>query len=150
MDWKFSYLCRHGNVQEIISQGVDDTEAFWWKPLRKLLRDIISGLKFLHDNDVVHLDIKPENILLSKSKKYKIGDLGLVRIYNKCADFDEGDCRYLAPELLNASSKSTDLRKADIFSAGVMIYELMEGMILIQVPNCLKMGQNGRRSDQIV
>ena len=73
-----------------------------------------------------------ENILLSRTSKYKIADLGLSRIAEITAseDINEGDSRYLAPELLNDSSDNLpDLTKADIFSLGVTIYELMIGSI---------------------
>ena len=43
-------------------------------------RDVLLGLKSLHDKDIVHLDIKPENILKGVSGRYKIGDLGLARL----------------------------------------------------------------------
>jgi len=104
------------------------------------------GLRHLHNQKIVHLDIKPginsnkvsnfvnfflENILYSKTKKYKIADLGLSRIAQRSnnEDINEGDCRYLAPELLRdyPDAQLPDLTKADIFSFGATIYELMIG-----------------------
>lgn len=72
-----------------------------------------------------------ENILYSKTKKYKIGDLGLSKIAlcSNNGEMTEGDNRYLAPELLNnfTGQKLPDLTKADIFSFGATIYELITG-----------------------
>lgn len=114
--------------------------------IRQVLRDVCMGLKQLHKQKIVHLDIKPgsyfrlfrcinsqclENILYSRTHKYKIADLGLSRIAERQAgeDINEGDSRYLAPELLSDYSENLpDLTKADIFSLGVTIYELMTGM----------------------
>mmetsp|Transcript_64523 Transcript_64523/g.74101 ORF Transcript_64523/g.74101 Transcript_64523/m.74101 type:complete len:577 (-) Transcript_64523:1673-3403(-) len=98
--------------------------------LKEILRDVCLGLRQLHAHNIVHLDIKPENILFAPaSGRFKIGDLGLARIANKCeGDPPEGDARYLAPELLDCDGEKTDipdLTKADIFSTGAMIYELM-------------------------
>ncbi len=65
---------------------------------------------------------------MSNSKKYKIADLGLARLVTKLdGDVPEGDSRYLAPELLNEDPVAAvpDLTKADIFSLGIMMYELM-------------------------
>ena len=102
--------------------------------IREILRDVVSGLKVLHSQNVVHLDIKPENILYSQSKKYKIADLGLSRvaIRVKGEDIIEGDSRYLAPELLNDihDNYMPDLTKADIFSLGVTFYELISGKVI--------------------
>lgn len=100
--------------------------------IRQVLRDICAGLKYLHKQNIVHLDIKPENILYSRTQKYKIADLGLSRIAECQAGEDvvEGDSRYLAPELLNSVGDDLpDLTKADIFSLGVTIYELMIGIV---------------------
>ena len=104
--------------------------------IRKIMRDICLGLKDLHSKKIVHLDIKPgsfifnplENVLVSNSKKYKIADLGLARLVTKLdGDVPEGDSRYLAPELLNEDPVAVvpDLGKADVFSLGIMMYELM-------------------------
>lgn len=88
------------------------------------------GLRDLHKRKIIHLDIKPENVLVSNSKKFKIADLGLARLVTKLeGDVPEGDSRYLAPELLNDDPTALvpDLTKADVFSLGVMMYELMRG-----------------------
>jgi serine/threonine protein kinase len=98
------------------------------RKIRRVMRDICLGLKDLHKRKIIHLDIKPENVLVSNSKKYKLGDLGLARLVTKLAgDVPEGDSRYLAPELLNEDPTAVvpDLTKADIFSLGIMTYELM-------------------------
>ena len=88
--------------------------GFTEKEILIMLRDVLSGLQHLHNLKIVHLDIKTgifvqfsinfsENILLSKEGIFKIGDLGISRFstYNCNEDIDEGDSRYLAPELLN-------------------------------------------------
>lgn len=98
------------------------------RKIRRIMRDVCLGLKDLHKRNIIHLDIKPENVLVSNSKKFKVGDLGLARLATKLAgDVPEGDSRYLAPELLNEDPAALvpDLPKADVFSLGVMTYELM-------------------------
>ena len=67
--------------------------------MRKIIRDVLLGLQELHEGNIVHLDIKPGNILLGKSNNYKLGDLGLARFLTKITELThipEGDCRYLA------------------------------------------------------
>jgi len=110
--------------------------------LRKILRDICVGLGYLHRNDIVHLDIKPgkikskellnilENILISKTKKYKLGDMGQSALAKLSSDeIEEGDARYLAPELLNSEEypEKPELTKADVFSLGITLFELATG-----------------------
>jgi wee1-like protein kinase len=97
--------------------------------VRKILRDICKGLKKIHAHDIVHMDIKAENILHSFSHKFKLGDLGLGRITTNLGDIREGDARYLAKEVLAQATGNPehipDLTKADIFSLGTTCYEIM-------------------------
>ena len=95
--------------------------------LRKILLHIASGLAFIHAKNLVHLDIKPDNIFISlneestleKNVTYKIGDLGHVTdIYDPFVE--EGDSRYLAREVLQ--QKYQCLPKADVFSLALTIF----------------------------
>jgi len=93
-----------------------------------VLRHVAAGLSVLHGRGFVHLDIKPDNILVSRgvspSGCYKIADLGLaaVAMGSGCDDISEGDCRYLAKEVLRGDL--SQLPKADVFSLGLVCYEL--------------------------
>ena len=66
------------------------------------MKEASQGLKKLHDLNIVHLDIKPSNILVSKTGIIKIGDLGLARKLKDIVpgEIPEGDYRYLSKELL--------------------------------------------------
>ena len=115
-----SYLERHSHMPE--------------QQIRRLIKHICKALKKLHSDKIVHLDIKPGNILLSNSKHYKLSDLGLVKaLYDKndVNTLQEGDSKYMASELLNDISfndvNTIDLTKADIFSLGMTIYKCMLG-----------------------
>jgi len=107
--------------------------------LSLVIRDVCTGLAVLHAKNLVHLDVKPENILVkhvvaasapntcsdsSASKIHKIADLGLATaaMVSGCDEINEGDSRYLARELLQGNFN--DLTKADVFSLGLTCYEL--------------------------
>ena len=97
-----------------------------------ILHDVTLGLKELHERGIVHLDIKPENILESFKGNFKIADLGLARLLTAISpenEIPEGDSRYLAKELLNQDPTHPipDLRKADVFALGMTIFEIIEG-----------------------
>ncbi|KXJ09045.1 Membrane-associated tyrosine- and threonine-specific cdc2-inhibitory kinase [Exaiptasia diaphana] len=86
-----------------------------------ILVDLTLGLKHLHDNNLVHMDIKPANVFIGIDKLYKIGDFGLVLEISKVeiTDAQEGDPMYLAPELMQGSFT----KAADIFSLGITMLE---------------------------
>jgi membrane-associated tyrosine/threonine-specific cdc2-inhibitory kinase len=91
--------------------------------LWNFLADISLALKHIHDNNILHLDIKPANIFITKNGVLKIGDFGIFGMKSQSQfEMDEGDPVYLAPELL--SNKAAFEKPADIFSLGVSILEL--------------------------
>lgn len=103
------------------------------KTVLTLLRDLAKGLKKLHAHNIVHMDIKADNILYSFSNKFKLADLGLARVTtNLTGEIPEGDARYLAPEVLMTltNGQVPDLAQADIFSLGATLYEIMRRKVL--------------------
>ncbi|KAK9945619.1 hypothetical protein M0R45_011125 [Rubus argutus] len=88
------------------------------------LYQIAKALQFMHERGVAHLDVKPDNIYV-KNGVYKLGDFGCATLLDNSLPIEEGDARYMPPEILN--EKHDDLDKADIFSLGVAMYELIKG-----------------------
>lgn len=95
-------------------------ETIW-----QFLVDLLLALKHLHDRQLVHMDIKPDNVFISFDGYCKLGDFGLVVDLKKPEDVrevQEGDPRYLAPEVLNGHIYVSTA--ADVFSLGMTILEL--------------------------
>ena len=98
---------------------------------------LCDALQYAHDKGVVHRDIKPENILMSVDGLVKIADFGLSRILGNESQQHSltathqvmGTPRYMAPEQLEGAH-SVDHR-ADIYSLGVVIYEMLTGELPI-------------------
>lgn len=94
------------------------------KVIVNYLRAALLGLDSIHKHGILHLDVKPENLLF-KASTLKIADFGLSRaVQIRNGDIEEGDSRYLAKEVLNIES-GVDLTKADIFSLGMTAYEML-------------------------
>ena len=63
--------------------------------LQKIFVQLLSAIAYSHENDVMHQDVKPDNILIDSTGQLKIGDLGHARMQHDWDD-NEGDARYLA------------------------------------------------------
>lgn len=96
----------------------------------RLVSAVCHGLAHAHENGIIHRDIKPSNILLDLSSQPKIGDFGLARPAERKIEEGEeifGTPHYTAPEVVNAPH--TVDHRADIFSVGVMLHELITGKL---------------------
>ena len=92
------------------------------KEVWNFLIDMLQAVNHLHSNQYLHLDIKPENIFISRDGIYKLGDFGLVVDLRKKSSIDplEGDPKYLAKETIQGIFTES----ADIFSLGITTLEL--------------------------
>jgi len=88
-----------------------------------ILCDIAEGLAFIHNRGILHLDLKPGNIFLTKDGAI-IGDFGLARTVGEGETVTSGTVAYIAPEILKGYQP--DMR-ADLYSLGVIAYEMFEG-----------------------
>ena len=100
-------------------------------PLRRNLAinialDICRGLTAAHEQNIIHRDIKPQNILLTSDDIAKISDFGVARILEASTDYAgtiTGTRRYMAPEQYEGNY---DYR-ADLYSTGLILYEMFMG-----------------------
>lgn len=132
--------CDGGSLDEMIfSKHHNFNDA----AIERLLSHLASGLHYMHQSKMVHLDIKPANIMISYSKFleegenkidrdiiYKIGDLGHVAHIDNLNDVEDGDGRYLPKEMLSGKYDSSTIMKVDIFSLGMTAYEAVSGLKL--------------------
>uniref|UniRef100_A0ACD6A3V6 Uncharacterized protein n=1 Tax=Avena sativa TaxID=4498 RepID=A0ACD6A3V6_AVESA len=120
----FEYL-PNGSVHDYIT---DASSRLEWRTCYKIIKGICNGLHYLHGNHIVHLDLKPLNVLLDEHMVPKIADFGLSRCFeeNQSQTITSkvvGSLGYFAPELY--SGKIT--MKSDIYSLGVIIIEVLTG-----------------------
>lgn len=98
---------------------------------RNYFHQLISAIKFCHENGVTHRDIKPQNLLLDQNGNLKVSDFGLSALPQQLKDgllhTACGTPAYTAPEILYR--KGYDGAKADAWSCGVILYVFLVGSI---------------------
>uniref|UniRef100_A0A7E4V7Q4 non-specific serine/threonine protein kinase n=1 Tax=Panagrellus redivivus TaxID=6233 RepID=A0A7E4V7Q4_PANRE len=115
-------LCRRQSLADMRQCATCVTES----AVLKWTKDMASALVHLHKHDIIHLDIKPDNMFIGADGHCKLGDFGsaLNLATDNVDDFDDGDGRYLAPEILN----NPPTKAADVYSLGMSMLELASGV----------------------
>src|SRR6185503_17008156 len=126
--WFLMELVEGVNLREAIRSGkLSAREAL------TIVGQVCEALAYAHDEGVVHRDIKPENVLLDRKGQIKIADFGLAKLLDpKRAEVSltgsgqlMGTPHYMAPEQFEKPLEVD--RRADIYSLGVMFYEMLTG-----------------------
>ena len=109
----FKYLCKRNTLKE------EETKFY--------ISNIITGLEYLHNKDIIYRDLKPENIVLSKNGYLKLVDFGFSKKLKKneltftiCGTPD-----YIAPEIINGKGYN---KSCDYWALGILTYEILNGV----------------------
>lgn len=150
-EYKNTYALNHPNLLHATYFGVDEKRPYLVMPYCpasavgllggidegtawRFLRDVAGGLAYLHGQDILHRDIKPDNILRNEAGDFVITDFGislrmrstLRRNSTRKADADMGgSIPYMGPEMFSANPQA--VKATDIWALGVSLFELMSG-----------------------
>ncbi|KAJ6742217.1 SERINE/THREONINE-PROTEIN KINASE UNC-51-RELATED [Salix viminalis] len=131
------YIQRHGKVPEAIA--------------KHFMQQLAAGLQILRDNNLIHRDLKPQNLLLSMSDNnevLKIADFGFARSLQP-SDLAETMCGsplYMAPEIMQLQKYDA---KADLWSVGAILFQLVTGKTPYTGNNQLQLLQNVVKSTEL-
>ena len=157
----------HPNIVEVYDVGEDNGEYFivmeylQGKTLKNLIKkrggltlsetidimlQLTSGIACAHESYIIHRDIKPQNVLILDDGRVKITDFGISQALNS-AEMTQtnsvmGSVHYLPPEQANGSAPSV---KSDIYSLGILMYELLVGKVPFKGDNAVEIAMKQMR-----
>ena len=133
---------REGNIHfivmeliegETLSNIIDEEGPLDYHRVINITKQIASGLSFAHENGIIHRDIKPHNILMTKEGVAKIADFGIAKAITESSmakqqteEMVMGSVHYFSPE--QARGGYVDA-KSDIYSLGIVMYEMLTGRV---------------------
>ncbi|XP_033135699.1 serine/threonine-protein kinase STY8 isoform X2 [Brassica rapa] len=102
--------------------------AFKLQTLLKVALDVAKGMCYLHQNNIIHRDLKTANLLMDEHGLVKVADFGVARVQIESGVMtaETGTYRWMAPEVIEHKPYS---HKADVFSYAIVLWELLTGDI---------------------
>lgn len=111
-----------------LKEFIEQQGVLRWRDAIHFITQVLRALQHAHDRGIVHRDIKPQNIMLFSDGTIKVMDFGIARFSRSdgktLSDKTIGSVHYISPE--QARGDITD-EKSDIYSVGVMLYEMLTG-----------------------
>ncbi|ORX44167.1 Pkinase-domain-containing protein [Piromyces finnis] len=116
--------CENGELYDLI---VENFQNFTIDDKKKIFKELVRAVKYLHENNISHRDLKVENILLDKDNNVKLADFNLATKFTPDELFTHrcGSEEYTAPEIV--TRKAYDPRLTDIWALGIILYAIVVG-----------------------
>lgn len=131
-----------------LKEYIEQQKVLNWKEAVHFTTQILRALQHAHDKGIVHRDVKPQNIMLLQNGNIKVTDFGIAR-FNRgetrtMTENAIGSVHYISPE--QARGEATD-DKADIYSVGVVMYEMLTGQLPFQSDSAVSVAIMQLQSD---
>lgn len=111
-----------------LKQYIDKKGALAYKEAVSIAIQIAQGIEAAHRHNIIHRDIKPQNIIISKEGKVKVTDFGIAKVTNTDTvnSMAMGSVHYISPEQARGGFSDTT---SDIYSFGITLYEMCTGRV---------------------
>lgn len=122
--------CKEGSAGRWVEETFRQGDRIEEKEIWRFIRDVASGLAYLHGKSIIHRDIKPDNILIRHSGDFAITDFGLSKemkatMRKASGNKVSGSTAYMGPELFSSSPSA--VMASDIWALGATVLELATG-----------------------
>lgn len=125
-----------GSLEHMLTDGAMTTDM-----VVRQARNIASALDYAHANHVIHLDLKPSNILMDSNESPYLADFGLATVLGpegRAANPGYGTLLYMAPEQLTAGELD---HRADIYSFAILVFQMLTGELPFDATTSLALKQ---------
>ncbi|CAM8942248.1 unnamed protein product [Rhodiola kirilowii] len=114
-----------GSIYEFLHK---EKGRFDLSSLLKVGMDVAKGMSYLHENNIIHRDLKSANLLMDEYNVVKVSDFGVARLLNTSGIMtaETGTYRWMAPEVIEHKPYN---EKADVFSFGIVLWEIVTGQL---------------------
>lgn len=125
--------CERGSLHQWLSECRSGDRPYDASEALRLLVEVALGMEFLHSRDMIHMDLKPDNIMINADMRAKVGDFGLAaKLEQKTASqlrsagtlmgkFEGGTLDYIAPECF---AEKITTRKSDVYAYGIVLHNV--------------------------
>lgn len=111
-----------------LKEYIKENKPIAYKKVIEIMDQILSAMALAHKHNVIHRDLKPQNILMDKNSNIKIVDFGIATALNHSTltqtNTAMGSVHYMSPEQARGSVST---KQSDIYSLGIILYELLIG-----------------------
>ena len=146
-DQKYIYLVMEFvNGKQLFEKITEqENQTFTETTAARYMKALFNAINHCHSQDIIHRDIKPDNIMITKSDQVKLIDFGLSKATNNNRNLTTvaGTPYYMAPEVLEGSYG----KKADLWSLGVLLYTLVSGYLPFQGNNAPEVFRKIKEAD---
>jgi serine/threonine protein kinase len=122
------------DLEELLAQYAADGELMSCEDVCLVSRAIASALDYAHQKGVIHRDVKPSNVMVTGEGRVVLTDFGLAMdVYQGSLGQVFGSPHYIAPEQARSSAEAVP--QSDLYSLGVMLYEMLTGVVPFDDPS---------------